>query len=118
MSQNFSEFTLIFAALQIFGAMMGALQGAMKAWIGRLGSRPRRNKGWQSGSMQFSAILTIGLAIPTLLSALGAPESLAILAMVVNMVLPLIGNLLFIFPAWMFFSRLTELLLQPVDATA
>jgi len=118
------EIVLFLAALQAAGAIMGAFQGYMTARIARIGpdrrvcatqARATMFNGFVRRAFGFVATL---LLVLTVLGLLGAATPIAIVFLAANGVLPILGSLIFVVPAWIYCSDLFVRRAQPVDAAA
>ena len=118
------ELLLFCAALQVFGALLGAFQGTMKARIAHVGydRRPamfQRHSAAMAGlRIRIAGGIAGAFAALTLLGFAGMPTAILSLLFIANSVLPILGCVLFILPAWAFFSGFVAQAMQPVAATA
>ena len=118
------ELLLFCAALQIFGALLGAFQGTMKARIAHVG-RDHRSAMFKRHSATMTALririasgFAVALATLTFMGFAGMPTAVLSLLFIANSVLPILGCGLFVLPAWAFFSGFVARSMQPVDAAA
>ncbi|MEP1197983.1 hypothetical protein [Tateyamaria sp.] len=118
------ELLLFCAALQIVGALLGAFQGAMKARIAHVGPdhRPamfkRHSAALAAMRIRIAGGIAGALTALTLLGFAGMPTAVLSLLFIANSVLPILGCVLFMLPAWAFFSGFVAHSMQPVDAAA
>ncbi|MEO0764863.1 MAG: hypothetical protein AAFY75_02505 [Pseudomonadota bacterium] len=118
------ELLLFCAALQIVGALLGAFQGTMKARIARIGPdrHPAKFKRHKSAveniRLNLAGGAAGGFAALTLLGFAGMPTAILTVLFIANSVLPILGCVLFVLPAWAFFSGYVAQAMHPVDAAA
>ncbi len=118
------EAVLFCAALQLGGAVLGGLQGAMRGQVARLVRHPRSgfSRRYQAAlagfGMRISGALAGIFALLTLLGFFGLPYPIVTTLLIANTILPVLGCALFIFPAWSYCARAVERRIQPVDVTA
>ncbi|MEL6618961.1 MAG: hypothetical protein AAFP16_08800 [Pseudomonadota bacterium] len=118
------EIVLFAAGLQVFGLIMGGVQGSITAQAARVG-RDRRPLSMRKHSrfmakvrLRIAGTVAALFAILTVLGFLGAPFAIAVVVLGINQILPIIGNAVLILPAWAFASAFLRRLLDPVDAGA
>jgi len=113
------EIVLFMAALQAAGAVMGAFQGYVTARIARIGPERRaRATGFSGFARRASGFVATLLLVLTVLGLLGAATPIVIVFVAANGVLPILGSLIFVAPAWIYCSDLFVRRAQPVDAAA
>ncbi|MEO9575981.1 MAG: hypothetical protein ABJ263_02060 [Tateyamaria sp.] len=118
------ELLLFCAALQIVGALLGVFQGTMKARIAHIGSDrgptifKRHSAAIADVRIRIAGGITGALSALTLVGFAGMPTAVLSLLFIANSVLPILGCVLFVLPAWAFSSGFVARSMQPVDATA
>ena len=118
------EIVLLVAALQVAGAIMGVFQGHVTARIARLGPDRRvratqvRATGLNGFARRAFGFVATLLLVLTVVGLLGGATPIVIVFLAANGVLPILGSLLFVAPAWICCSDLLVRQTRPVDAAA